>query len=139
MRVLFDTDVILDVLLDRPGFVEPATSLWEASEEGRFDAYISAMTPVNVFYIARKLKGAEAARKIAGELLMAFRLCPLDHATLQAALPLPLGDYEDAVQLATALAGQMDAIVTRNLKDYKNAAFPMFSPVEFLARLTGKP
>lgn len=53
MRVLFDTDVILDVLLDRPGFAEPATAPWEASEQGRLDGHISAITPVNVFYIAR--------------------------------------------------------------------------------------
>jgi predicted nucleic acid-binding protein len=87
MRVLFDTNVILDVLLDRPGFAEPAAALWRANEEGRLEGYISAMTPVNVFYIARKLKGAEIARQIAAELLAAFRLCPLDHATLHAALP----------------------------------------------------
>jgi predicted nucleic acid-binding protein len=137
MRVLFDTNVILDVLLDRPGFAEPAAALWRANEEGRLEGYISAMTPVNVFYIARKLKGAEIARQIAAELLTAFRLCPLDHATLQAALPLPLRDYEDAVQLASALMCQIDAIVTRDMKDYKDAAFPVFLPVEFLARLAG--
>jgi predicted nucleic acid-binding protein len=135
MRVLFDSDVVLDVLLDRPGFAEPATALFDANEEGRLDGYISAITPVNVFYIARKLKGAERARRIAGELLTVFRVCRLDQETLQIALPLPLADYEDAVQLASALAAQLDAIVTRNLEDYKNATLPVFSPAELLARI----
>jgi|SRR5215813_6582902 len=135
MRVLFDTDVILDVLLDRPGFSEPATALFEANEQGLLDGYISAITPVNVFYIARKLKGAEMARRVAGELLAIFRVCPLDQATLQAALLLPLSDYEDAVQLASAIVGELDAIVTRNLEDYKNATLAVFSPTQLLARV----
>ncbi|HUK91992.1 MAG TPA: PIN domain-containing protein [Blastocatellia bacterium] len=139
MRVLFDTDVILDVLLDRPGFVEPASALWEASQEGRVDAYISAITPVNVFYIARKLKGLKTARYAVEELLAAFRVCAVDHRALQAALSLPLRDYEDGVQVASALASQLDAIVTRNVRDYEKAAFPVFSPPELLARLADLP
>ena len=75
------------------------------------------------------------ARRVAGELLAIFRVCPLDQATLQAALPLPLADYEDAVQLASALASNLDAMVTRNLDDYKNASLPVFSPTELLMRL----
>src|SRR5215470_17506269 len=135
MRVLFDTDVILDVLLDRPEFAEPATALFEANEQGLLDGYISAITPVNLFYIAQKLKGAEMARRVVGELLAIFRICPLNQATLQTALPLPLADYEDAVQLASALAADLDVIVTRNLEDYKNASLPVFSPTELLARV----
>jgi predicted nucleic acid-binding protein len=75
MRVLLDTDVILDLLLDRAGFVEHAAALWEAHEQGRLEAYISVITPVNVFYIARKLKGAETARQAVVELLAALGYC----------------------------------------------------------------
>ena len=135
MRILLDTDVILDLLLDRAGFAEHAAALWEAHEQGRLDAYISAITPVNVFYIARKLKGAELARQAVIELLATLRVCPLDQAALEKALTLPFRDYEDAVQLASALANHLDALVTRNLEDYKNATLPVFSPSEFLARL----
>ncbi|MEN3331840.1 MAG: hypothetical protein V7641_1205 [Blastocatellia bacterium] len=135
MRVLLDTDVILDLLLERAGFVEHAAALWEAHEQGRLEAYISVITPVNVFYIARKLKGADTARQAVVELLAALRICPLDQATLEMALTLPFSDYEDAVQLASAIANHLDVLITRNLEDYKNAALPVFSPSEFLARL----
>ena len=135
MRVLLDTDVILDLLLDRTGFVESAAALWEAHEQGRLEAYISGITPINVFYIARKLKGAEIARRAVIELLATLRICPLDQAALETALTLPLNDYEDAVQLASAMANRLDALITRNLEDYKNATLPVFSPPEFLARL----
>ena len=136
MRVLLDTDVVLDLLLDRPGFAEHAAAVWEANEQGRVEAYISAITPVNVFYIARKLKGAEKARQAVIELLAALRVCPLDQVMLQTALSLPLTDYEDAVQLASAMASQLDALLTRNLEDYQNATLPIFSPPDFLAHLT---
>jgi len=115
MRVLLDTDVVLDLLLDRPGFADHAAAIWEANEQGRLEAHVSAITPVNVYYIARKLKGAEKARQAVAELLSALRVCPLDRTALQAALSLPLTDYEDAVQLASAIASQLDAIITRNL------------------------
>jgi predicted nucleic acid-binding protein len=134
-RALIDTDVILDLPLDRPGFADHAAALWEAGEQGRFDAYISVITPVNVFYIARKLKGAEDARYAVGVLLSALRVCNLDLPTLQTAMALPLTDFEDAVQLASAMANHIDAIITRNLKDYKNASLPVFSPPDFLASL----
>lgn len=74
MQVLPDTGIVLDLLLDRPGFAEHAAALWEANEQGRLDAYVSAITPVNIFYIARKLKGV-VARQAVAELLAALRIC----------------------------------------------------------------
>ena len=57
-RVLLDTNVVLDFLLDRAPFADAAAALWQANDDGRIDAYVLVITPVNVFYIARKLKGA---------------------------------------------------------------------------------
>ena len=57
MRVLLDTNVVLDFLLDREPFADAAAALWEAGRNGQIENYVSALTPVNVFYIARKLKG----------------------------------------------------------------------------------
>lgn len=61
MHVLLDTNVVLDFLLDRAPFAEAAAQLWEAQRQGRFVAYVSAITPVNIFYIARKLRGIALA------------------------------------------------------------------------------
>jgi predicted nucleic acid-binding protein len=135
MRVLLDTDVILDLMLDRPDFADVAAALWEANKQGRFEGYISAITPVNVDYIARKLKGKDAAQQAIAELLASWRICTLDASALQSALVLGMRDYEDAVQHACATASQLDAIVTRNLDDYKGATLPVYSPADFLAQL----
>ena len=135
MRALLDTDVILDLFLERATFADDAAVLWEANEQGRYQAYVSAMTPVNLFYVARKLKGAASARQAVMEILAALRVCPLDLVVLQSALTLPFADYEDAVQHASATGSQLDAIVTRNVKDYAAATLPVFSPADFVKQL----
>jgi predicted nucleic acid-binding protein len=130
MRILLDTDVLLDLMLDRPGFADAAAILWQAHEQERLEAYVSAITPVNVYYIARKLKGAEIARQAVRDVVTTLRVCPLDHAALVGALDLPFADYEDAVQHASAVALQLDGIVTRNTEDYRGATITIYSPVE---------
>ncbi len=135
MRVLLDTDVLLDFFLERDLFVENATAILAASQRGDFDGYISASTPINVFYHARKFKGIAVARQVLTVLLASLPVCLIDGAVAQAALALPFSDYEDAVQHASATANGMNAIVTRNLADYRRATLPVFSPTDFLAQL----
>ena len=137
MRVLVDTDVILDMLLARPDFVNEAAKVWEANTTGKFEGYISAITPVNVFYIARKLVGEDKAREAIAILLGAWRISPLNASILNAALALPFKDFEDAVQHAGADTLQIDFIVTRNMEDYKQATITVLSPSEFLEKLNG--
>jgi predicted nucleic acid-binding protein len=77
-RILLDTDIILDLLLDRDPYAEDAAKLWQANETGRIEGHISAITPVNLYYIARKLKGEALARQGVAEVLMALKVCPID-------------------------------------------------------------
>jgi predicted nucleic acid-binding protein len=135
MRVLLDTDVVLDVIMARDPFAEAAGELLDLNEQGLFEAHISGITPVNIFYIARKAKSAAGLRQAVEHLLRAVQVCPINHAILTDALSSPLTDYEDAVQHACAVAGGLDAIVTRNLEDYKNATLPVFAPADFLGHL----
>jgi predicted nucleic acid-binding protein len=135
MRVLFDNDVVLDLVLDREPFVEAAVALFELHEQGRIDGYISGITLINIFYVTRKNKGSARARQAVGELLVMLNVCPLDQSVLEDAHKLAFTDYEDATQHACAVASGLDAIVTRNLDDYKNATLPVFSPTDFLNHL----
>ncbi len=132
MRALLDTDVVLDLLLDREPFADVSAALWELNAAGQFEGWISALTPVNVYYIARKLKGATVARQAVTDLLAAFRVCALDAAGLEQALGLPFSDYEDAVQHASAARQQLEAIVTRNVGDYRGATIRVYAPSDFL-------
>jgi predicted nucleic acid-binding protein len=136
MRVLFDTDLVLDLVLDREPFVEEAAALFVLHEQERIDGYISGITLVNVFYLTRKFKGIDVARQAVKELLATLNVCPLDQAVLEDAQKLAFADYEDAVQHASAAAIQLDGIITRNLDDYRRATLPVFSPKDFLSQLT---
>jgi predicted nucleic acid-binding protein len=129
MRALLDTNVVLDALLRRAEFVVDSYALWQACAAGRLEGWISAITPVNVFYIAPKQVGADQARQHVADLLTAFQVLPIDAATLHAAQSLPMADFEDAVQAAAA-AAHLDALVTRNTKDYANAPLPSLAAAE---------
>lgn len=136
MRILLDTDIVLDLVLDRDPFVVSAAAIFTLHEQGRIKGYVSGITLVNVFYVTRKAKGMVSARKAVEELLASLHVCPLDQAILETAHLLPFTDYEDAVQHACATASALDAIITRNLKDYKNATLPIYSPTDFLNQLS---
>src|SRR5207302_10115220 len=107
MRVLLDTDVVLDVVLAREPFAQESAQLFKLHEQRKIEGYIPAITPINVFYIARKFKGAPAARQ-AVELLLTSLVCPLSHSVLDEAYQLVFGDYEDAVQHASATTSGLD-------------------------------
>lgn len=135
MRVLLDTDVIVDVMTARLPFAKEAAELLDLNDEGAFEAYISALTPLNVFYVARKARSAASLRESVRELLQAVKVGPLNDAILNSTFALPFNDYEDAVQHCCATAAGLDAIVTRNVRDYKNSKLPVFTPAEFLSHL----
>ena len=135
MRVLLDTDVVLDLVLAREPFDHSARALFKLHEQGGIDAYIAAITPVNVFYIARKLKGIDEARQAVRLLLASLTVCPLHKSILDEADTLPFTDYEDAVQHASATASRLEVIVTRDLGDYKNAILPVLSPRELIDKI----
>ena len=115
--------------------MEDVAALWLAHEKQLFVAYVAGITPINVFYIVRKIKGADVAREAVDLLISTLHVCVIDQQVLQAALAIPMTDYEDAVQVAAAVKLQLDAVVTRNTKDYANAAIPVFSPPGFLKQL----
>ncbi|HEY8291788.1 MAG TPA: PIN domain-containing protein [Thermomicrobiales bacterium] len=135
MRVMLDTNVVLDHLLRRVPWADDATAIWHTSIAGEFEAFVSAITPVNVFYVARKGVGALLARRITAPLLATAGICAVDHAVLQAAQALAFKDYEDAVQHASASAARMDVLVTRDLPGYANATLPVLAPADFLRQL----
>jgi len=135
MRALLDTNIVLDLLMKREPFAHDATAIWEANRQGWFDGYVSAIAPITLFYVARKSTSVVDAQQMVRDILKAFRVCTLNLNVLRAALRRPLADYEDAVQLAGALAHGLDAIVTRDLQDFGGATLTVLSPSDFLKQL----
>jgi predicted nucleic acid-binding protein len=135
MRVLIDTNIILDVLFDRQPFVEDAVKLWKFVEAGHVTGYLTATTMTNIFYIARKQLEGERSREIIADLLSVFEIWPVSKEILSDALSLPFLDYEDAVQEAVARQADVDAIITRNLVDYTNSTFRVMTAGNIISEM----
>jgi predicted nucleic acid-binding protein len=135
MRVLVDTNIILDVLLDRQPFSEDATALLQRIESKEIEGYVAATTLTNIFYIARRPRGREFAKQAVSRIIAGMEICPVDKAILEAAYTSNLSDFEDAVQLACALANSCDAIITRDANDFTGCALPILSAGQLLERL----
>ncbi|PSR18351.1 DNA-binding protein [filamentous cyanobacterium CCP3] len=136
MKVLIDTNVVLDVILDREPFVESAVALFDLVEAGRLQGYITATTITTIFYVVRKLKGRQVALEAIAKLLQGMVLCSVTHQIIQQALIIDLDDFEDGVQLACAAHDALDAIVTRDKNDFQNATVAVLSAADVVAQLT---
>src|SRR5260370_33976929 len=110
MRTLLDTDVVLDVILAREPFAKDAAELLDLGEQGLVEPYVSAITPLNIFYIARKAKAVRDLRQAIQTLLETVGVCPIDKSILTSAFELRFVDYEDAVHRDTATAAAVEAI-----------------------------
>jgi predicted nucleic acid-binding protein len=132
MRVLIDTNILLDVFFQREPHVQASAHIWQACEDRECEGFVTPLTPVNVYYIAQKQVGIKKARELIHETLSIFQIAPLGMAELENAFNLSINDYEDAVQIAGALSAGLEAIVTRNSDDFAGAPIPIYSPDEFL-------
>lgn len=127
LRVLLDTNVVLDWLLDRKPWADEAMPLWQARDTGQLIAYIPASALTDIFYIARRQVGNVAA--LAGvDRSLALEVVPVDKATLLRARALPGSDFEDNVGMACAEAERLDFIITRNPGDFRFAPLPAIEP-----------
>jgi predicted nucleic acid-binding protein len=139
IRALLDTNIILDALFAREHFGEQAAALWKAHEDELFTGCLCAITPVNVFYIARKEVQQKQALRMMNDLMGTFEISPINRDVLNSALGFDVKDFEDAVQIASALADGVDVIVTRDTKDYRKSPVKVLTPVEFLKTLGIEP
>ncbi|MEQ8994966.1 MAG: PIN domain-containing protein [Coleofasciculus sp. B1-GNL1-01] len=136
MRVLIDTNVILDYLLEREPFLQDAQALFQAIGSEQVIGYVTATTLTDIFYIARRqTQSVEQANQVVSMTLAVMEICPVDRAVLEVALTSGIRDFEDAVQVACAIAQTLDAIVTRDTQDFYNATVPVLSVSQLLEQL----
>lgn len=115
MRVLVDTNIILDLLLEREPFLHDAEVLFQEIASGKIAGYATATTLTDIFYIARRhTQSIDLARQAVAITLATLEICPVDRSVLELALRSAALDFEDAVQIACALVQGLDAIVTRD-------------------------
>ena len=133
MKVLIDTNILLDVLYNRPGLIGTSKTVWKLCEAGKLDGTVCALSVVNISCIMRKQLTPLQVRAVVKELDVIFRISGLEAADLRMANLLPMNDVEDAVQAACAQRVGAQFIVTRNLKDFSNSPVSAIKPEELLA------
>ena len=138
MRILFDTNVILDVLLDREPFSTVAARLFTKVEAGEITGYVCATTITTIFYLASKVIGAASAKEEINKIMMLFEVAPVNRAVLDAAISSQFKDFEDAVVIESAIYKDAQGIVTRDLKGLQSSKIYIYSPEELLLMLESK-
>lgn len=136
MRVLLDTNVVLDVLLQRGEWLAEAEQIWQANATGKLIGCVTASAMTDVFYVSRRLVGAARARDAIRACLDALTILPINHAVLLSAFARNGSDFEDDVQIACADANKLDAIVTRDVEGFTGSTVAIISPAQLRVRLT---
>lgn len=133
--VLIDLNILLDVLQKREPFYETSARLLATIETGQVKGYVAAHSITTLFYLIKKDQSAAQARATITNLLQFIKIASVDQNTLEQALNLDYRDYEDAVQMISAVQCKADYLITRNVKDYQPALLPVSQPVDFLSTL----
>jgi predicted nucleic acid-binding protein len=135
IRVLIDTNVILDWLLDRKPWADAAQPLWDARDAGDVITYLPASVVTDIFYVIRRQANIPTAFAAIDRVFAAFGLFAVDGPLLQQARALPGSDFEDNVQIACAITAKLDLIVTRNPADFRFSPIPVIDPSQSSAYL----
>ena len=138
MKILLDTNIVLDVLMDRIPFADSAVEIFSKVEDGTIIGYVCATTITTVYYLASKAVGAARAQEEIKKLLNLFEVAPVNRHVLEAALVTDFNDFEDAVIHEAACHVGADAIVTRNQKDFRKSRIPVYSSEEMAKILSSQ-
>ena len=139
MKVLVDTNIVLDVLLKRVPFYKDSFSVFQLSDSGNIDGVLAAISVTNAFFTLRKAgKSLDDVYLDLDDICGIFKIAPVSETTISAALALHWKDFEDAVQFVTAKENEVVYIITRNQADFKNSDIPCMPPTEFIAYLKEK-
>ena len=127
---MFDTNIILDVLLNREPFVELSANIVSSVENKNIEGYLCATTITTLDYLISKQTNQDTARKEIQKLLNIFEISEVNSKVLGMSLKSKFNDFEDAVQYYSGKCCGVNGLVTRNTKDYKQAKLPIYTPDE---------
>ncbi len=132
-NVLINSDVILDFFLDREPFCKNASLILTLCEKKKIKGFVTPVIVSNVFYMLRKISKREIVIARLKELISFVDVIDINKEFVIQALNSKFNDFEDALQnYAAEQSRKIDAIITRNTKDYKHSSLNVLTPTEFL-------
>ena len=136
MKIMCDTNVIIDVLLEREPFAENSCKILSLCEEHRIDGFISASSVTDIYYLVRKhTHSTDLAYKAVGKLLEIVKVCSVTNNDVLTAFQRKARDFGDCLMATCAKSIRCDYIITRNKKDFEEFDIPLLTPTEFLQQL----
>lgn len=136
MRIMIDTNILLDVLIHRDTFFEASRAVLKLCEDRVIQGFVSASAITDLFYITRKALGSvEDTYQVIGSVLNIVRVLAVTNDDVLRAFQTRARDFEDCLMATCAKSNQCDAIVTRNAKDFLNFGIQLYSPEELLLLL----
>ena len=139
MKVLIDTNVIVDVALEREPFYAESDRILTLAEEAQIQGYVSASTFSALYYIIRRDKGRDWTLEFLRQLATFCQVATVDNSVISIALTCNFKDFEDAIQYSTAVINLIDAIVTRNPRDFPVNIPRIVTPNQLIQELTDSP
>ena len=137
MKIMCDTNIILDVLLEREPFVDDSYKVLSLCEKHRIDGFVSASSVTDIYYLVRKYThSTDLAYKAVGKLLEIVKVCSVTNNDVLTAFQKKATDFEDCLVAICAKSIRCDCIVTRNKKDFEEFDIPLLTPSELLQQIS---
>ena len=137
MKIMCDTNIIIDVLLEREPFVEDSCKVLSLCEDHLIHGFVSASSVTDVYYLVRKYThSTDLAYKAVGKLLEIVKVGSVTNNDVLTAFQQKAKDFEDCLVATCAKSIRCDCIVTRNKKDFEEFGIPVLTPAELLRQLS---
>lgn len=134
MRVMVDTNIIIDYLADQIPFADHAEKIISLCERDDLTGFLTASTVTDIYYIMRKIIGHEKTMESLKLLFSVFEVADVGKSDLLRAMDIGMRDFEDALVAVCAKRVKAECVVTRNVGDFKNSPVPPVLPDKFLSR-----
>ena len=132
-KILVDTNIVLDLLAKRESFLIEAQELFTLSDKKKIKLFVSSLTFANTYYVLSQSLKIENTRKILRKFKVLVEVLPMDDKIIDLSLDSEFNDFEDAIQYYSAIENDLDLIITRNLKDFKQSKIPVLTAKDYLA------
>jgi predicted nucleic acid-binding protein len=139
VKILLDTNIIIDNALEREPFWNASEQVLSLIEQGKITGYISASTFSDLYYIIRKARGRDWTLTYLNQLVTFCQIATVNQAVITMAFTTNFKDFEDAIQYSTAVVNQLDAIITRNSQDFPVVTPRILTPDQLIEELTNSP
>ncbi len=136
MKIICDTNIFFDVLLEREPFVEDSAKVLSLCEEHKLNGFVSASCITDIFYIVRKYTHSnEIAYHSLGKILEIVKVCSVTNNDVLSAYQKKAKDFEDCLLAVCAKNIQCDYIITRNKRAFISLDVPVLEPSELLEKI----